>query len=82
MCNEIPDMRSLKDAVEGLEYKVSYDYLRNLCLADKVPCIRTGSGRGKFLVNFGKLCEYLNKTEAERRSTQERSVYIYDKKTG
>lgn len=56
----VPEMVTIKDA--AARTGLSYYWLRNLCLQQKIVCIRAGS---KYLINFGKLCEYLNKGDQE-----------------
>lgn len=51
----IPEMISLREASSRTH--ISYDRLRKFCLEDKVVYIRSGN---KFLINFGKLIDYLN----------------------
>ena len=51
----IPEMVTLKEASNRTG--VSYDWLRKLCLQGKIVHIRAGS---KYLLNFGKLIDYLN----------------------
>ena len=51
----IPEMVPLKEA--SSRTGISYDWLRKLCLQGKIVHIRAGS---KYLVNFGKLIDYLN----------------------
>lgn len=36
---------------------LSYDYIRKLCINDKIVYVRAGS---KYVVNLGKLIEFLN----------------------
>lgn len=51
----IPKMRTIKDTavITGL----AYNYLRNLCLNNKIVFVRAGN---KYLINVDKLIEYLN----------------------
>ena len=51
----IPTMYTIKHASEmtGL----SYDYIRKLCLTNRIVFVRAGS---KYLINMEKLIEYLN----------------------
>ena len=51
----IPEMIPLKEA--AVRTGLSYDLLRKLCLTGKIVHLRAGA---KYLVNFGKLCEWLN----------------------
>lgn len=56
---KIPTMLSLKDTAERTG--LSFCEVRLLCIENKVPHIRLGSGNsGKILVNLEKLIEYLN----------------------
>lgn len=52
----VPEMVPIKEA--SSRTGLSYDYLRKLCLHGKLVHIRVGSG--KFLINFGRLVEWLN----------------------
>ena len=54
----VPDMVTLKEASSRTNGKLSYDYLRKMCLKGKIKHIRVGNG--KFLINFGALVEWLN----------------------
>ena len=54
----IPTMVGLKRASEMTN--VSYDFLRKLCLQNKIVYVRAGT---KYLINFEKLIEYLNQGE-------------------
>ncbi len=51
----VPEMIPLREA--SSRTGLSYDFLRKLCLTGRIVFIRAGS---KYLVNFGKLCEFLN----------------------
>lgn len=53
--NAIPVMLTLGQAAE--KTGLSYDFVRNLCLQNKIVFIRAGS---KYLINQEKLVEYLN----------------------
>lgn len=50
-----PEMVTLKEA--SSRTGLSYDCLRKMCLNNKIVYVKAGS---KFLVNFGKLTDYLN----------------------
>ena len=53
---QIPEMLTIEQTrarIPGL----SYDYLRKLCLTHQIVHVRAGS---KYLINFGRLVEYLN----------------------
>ncbi len=52
----IPEMVTIKEA--SSRTGLSYDCLRKLCLAGKLVHIRVGNG--KFLINFGRLIDWLN----------------------
>lgn len=54
--NTVPEMLPIKEVIKRIPY-LSYDHVRQLCLTGKIVHIRSGA---KYLVNFGKLCEYLN----------------------
>ncbi len=62
--NMVPEMVTIKEA--SRRTGLSYSLLRNMCLQDKIIYIRAGS---KYLINFEKLCEYLN--EGERSASNE-----------
>lgn len=51
----IPTMVGIKEASEMTG--VSYDYLRKLCLQNKIVHIRAGV---RYLINLEKLIDYLN----------------------
>ena len=51
----IPEMITLREAASRTG--LPYSRLRKLCLQGKIVHIRAGS---KFLINFGKLIDYLN----------------------
>ena len=52
----VPEMITLKEA--SRRTGLSYDCLRKWCLHGKIVHIRIGNG--KFLINFGRLVEWLN----------------------
>lgn len=54
----IPTMWTLKEA--SGQTGLSYDHLRKLCLQGKIVYVRAGT---KYLVNAGKLIDYLNQGE-------------------
>lgn len=64
----IPEMITLRDA--SGRTGISYDWLRKLCLQGKLVHIRAGS---KYLVNFGKLIEYLNTGDQGKENTDDES---------
>lgn len=51
----IPEMVSIKEAARRTG--LSYYFLRNACLRGEIVHIRAGA---KILINFNRLCEYLN----------------------
>lgn len=51
----VPEMIPLKEA--SRRTGLSYDRLRKMCLTNEIVHFRTGK---KYLVNFPKLCAYLN----------------------
>lgn len=51
----VPEMVPLKEASKRTG--VSYDYLRKMCINNQIVHVRAGS---KYLINFGKLVDYLN----------------------
>lgn len=56
VADPIPEMLTIEQTrarIPGL----SYDYLRKLCLQHKIVHVRAGS---KYLINFGRLVDYLN----------------------
>lgn len=53
--DNIPVMLTLREASERTG--LSYDFLRKLCLTRQIVHIRAGN---KYLVNYGKLVEWLN----------------------
>lgn len=52
---DIPEMVTIREASNRTG--VSYDYLRKMCINNQIAYIRAGV---KYLINFGKLVEYLN----------------------
>lgn len=51
----IPEMIGLKEAARRTG--LSYGFLRRLCLSGQIVHVRAGS---KFLINWQKLCDFLN----------------------
>lgn len=62
----IPEMVTLREASQRTG--ISYDWLRKLCLQGRIVHIRAGS---KYLVNFRKLIDYLNKGDNTNEYTEE-----------
>ena len=56
----IPTMITIKECADRTG--ISYDFIRKLCLLDKIVYIKTGK---KFLINLEKLVQYLIGEEAE-----------------
>lgn len=52
----MPRMRTIKQTAK--ETGLAYNYIRNLCLQNKIVYVRAGN---KYLVNVDKLIEFLNK---------------------
>ena len=53
--DEIPEMVTIKNASERTG--LTYSAIRELCLQNKITYIKTGK---KYLINLGKLTQYLN----------------------
>jgi len=51
----IPKMVTLKEAAKLTG--ISYDFLRKMCINNQIVYIKAGT---KYLINFGKLVDYLN----------------------
>lgn len=51
----IPEMITIKEC--SARTGVSYDWIRKLCLQNRIVHIRAGN---KYLINFGKFVAYLN----------------------
>ena len=61
---QIPKMVSLAEASK--ESGLSYDFIRKLCLQNKIVYVRAGV---KYLINCDNLVEYLNQGEQSERRT-------------
>lgn len=57
----IPEMIPIMEVHRRHPY-LSYDFLRKACLAGKIVHVRAGS---KYLINYGRLVEWLNTTHGE-----------------
>ncbi len=55
----IPTMVTISEA--AAQTGLSYNYLRNLCLQNKIIHVRAGRKR---LINLGKLIEFLNQGDS------------------
>ena len=60
----VPEMITIKEA--SGRTGLSYDFLRKSCLNGRIVHIRIGSG--KFLINWGRLVEWLNTTRGDDRN--------------
>lgn len=56
----VPEMVTIRDASERTG--VSYYCLRKMCMCGQIVHIKTGK---KYLINFGKLVDYLNSGDQE-----------------
>lgn len=54
----VPTMVTIREAAQ--QTGLSYDYIRKLCLRDKIVYIRAGC---KILINMEKFVEFLNQGE-------------------
>lgn len=52
---QVPKMRTIRETAS--ETGLAYNYIRNLCLQNKIVYVRAGN---KYLINIDKLIEYLN----------------------
>ena len=66
VAENIPEMVTIKEAARRTG--VSYDFIRKLCLQNKIVYVKAGS---KYLVNFGKFCEYLDEGEQKGATSHE-----------
>lgn len=57
----IPEMIPISEVCKRIP-GLSYDFVRKGCLSGKIVHIRAGS---KYLINFGRLVEWLNNTHGE-----------------
>lgn len=55
--DKIPEMIPIREVTKRIP-GLSYDYIRKGCIRGEIVHIRAGS---KYLINFGKLCEQLNR---------------------
>ncbi len=62
----IPTMYTINAAKRATG--LSYDYIRKLCLSDKIVYVRAGN---KYLVNMEKLIDFLNSGERSILSAQD-----------
>lgn len=60
----VPRMVGITEASK--QTGLSYDFIRKLCLQDKIVYVRAGV---KYLINWDKLVEYLNQGEQSERRT-------------
>ena len=66
---KIPRMVTIREA--AAETGLSYDYLRKLCIQNRIVYIHAGAKR---LINFDKLLEFLNRGESAGESQQKTLV--------
>ena len=69
----VPKMRTIKETAK--ETGLAYNYIRNLCLQNKIVYVRAGN---KYLVNIDKLIEFLN-TGASAQQAQKLWILILSK---
>ena len=55
---KLPNMKSIKEMAQLTN--LSYSFLRQLCLQNKIVHIRTGK---KYLINYDRFIDYLNTGE-------------------
>lgn len=55
MAKRVPLMLTIKQVAERL--KLPVHFIRKLCWEDKISYVKAGN---KYLINFGKLIDYLN----------------------
>ena len=60
----VPRMVGITEASK--QTGLSYDFIRKLCLQNKIVYVRAGV---KYLINWDKLVEYLNQGEQSERRT-------------
>lgn len=58
MTEMIPEMLSIRET--SVRSGLSYDFIRKLCLQNRIVYIRNGR---KFFVNWSKFCDFLNGEE-------------------
>lgn len=59
--NNVPVMLSIKETSQRTG--VSYEGIRYLCLTHQIPFIRVGRNGGKYLINYERFLDYLEKGE-------------------
>ncbi len=57
ICDDVPEMLTINEVRKRIPF-LSYDCLRQWCLHGKIVHVRIGNG--KYLINFGRLVEFLN----------------------
>lgn len=67
--NKVPRMLTIREA--ATETGLSYDYLRKLCIQNRIVYIHAGAKR---LINFDKLLEFLNRGESAGESQQKTRI--------
>lgn len=58
MVEMIPEMLSLRET--SVRSGLSYDFIRKLCLQNRIVYVRNGR---KFFVNWSRFCDFLNDGE-------------------
>ena len=61
--NEVPVMLPIKDV--SAKTGISYESIRYLCLTTQITFIRVGRSGGKYLINYERFLEFLNKGVVE-----------------
>ena len=57
--NDIPVMLSIKEV--SARTGISYESIRYLCLTDQITFIRVGRSGGKYLINYKRFLEFLDR---------------------
>ena len=61
--DNIPIMLSIKEV--SARTGISYESIRYLCLTNQITFIRVGRSGGKYLINYERFLEFLNKGVVE-----------------
>lgn len=57
--NDIPVMMPIKEV--SARTGISYESIRHLCLTNQITFIRVGRTGGKYLINFKRFLEFLDR---------------------